>query len=260
MMKITKILISLLTTFAALSFAADNSIYIDQAGDNATITILQDGASNRVRGIQGVGTGNTTPAKINGDAVNIDIQQIGSGNIVNMGIVTTTANGSNPTSLTYVVTGSNSTATFDLNNSGAGTNQSSTLNISQTGDSGITNLNILGANNTMTSTQSGGNNNKLVATINANTTTTTISQTGGGGNETTLNLTGDKGTVNITTVGATNITGITQTGGGANGHNTTLNYTGSSNNTTISQTGTIDTTVNLKSVGSGNTFTMTTHN
>ena len=40
------------------SQAADNSIFIDQAGDNATITMLQDGASNRIRAIQGTGTGN----------------------------------------------------------------------------------------------------------------------------------------------------------------------------------------------------------
>lgn len=255
-----KIITTILTAFAITASASDNSIYIDQAGDNASITILQDGAANRVRGIQGVGTGNTTPAVINGDAVTIDIQQIGSGNILNMGVRTATANGSNPTSIIYTVTGSNAVGTFNLNNAGTGTNASTTLNITQTGDGGLTNLNILGSNNTMTSTQSGGNNNELTATINANTTNTTISQTGGGGNETTLNLTGNKGTVNITTVGATNITSITQSGGGPLGHSTTVDLNGSGNNTTVSQTGTIDTTVNLKSAGSGNTFNITTHN
>jgi len=255
-----KIIAFLLASLIGISNAADNTIYIDQTGDNSTITILQDGASNRVRGIQGVGTGNTTPAKLTGDAITIDVQQIGSGNVLNMGVVTTTANGSNPTSITYVQTGSNATATFNLNNSGTGTNASTNLNISQTGDGGTTNLNILGTNNTMTSVQSGGNNNKLIATIDANETTSNISQTGGGGNETTLNLTGTKGTVNITTVGATNVTNITQSGGGANGHSTTMNLTGSGNTTTISQTGTIDTTVNLKSVGSTNTFSLTSHN
>jgi hypothetical protein len=255
-----KAIILLLTALFTTSFAADNTIYIDQAGDNATITILQDGASNRVRGIQGIGTGNTTPAKITGDAITIDVQQIGSGNILNMGIVTTTANGSGPTNIAYVVTGNNATGTINLNNNGTGINESTTLNISQTGDGSVTNLNILGSNNSMTAVQSGGNTNKLIATIDANQTTSNISQTGGGGNETTLNLTGDKGTINITTVGASNITAITQTGGGANGHSTTMNYTGSSNTTAISQTGTIDTTVNLKSTGSGNTFTVTSHN
>ncbi len=255
-----KFLISLIVTVSFPLYASDNTIYIDQAGDNATITILQDGAGNRVRSIQGVGTGNTNPAKLNGDAINVDIQQIGSGNILNMGVVTTTANGSSPTDITYVNTGNNATATLNLNNDGLGTNASTSLNVSQTGDGSILNLNILGSDNTMTAVTSGGNNNKLIGTINANNTTTTISQTGGGGNETTLNMTGDKGTINITTVGATNITNITQSGGGALGHAVVMNYTGSSNNTTINQSGTIDTTVNILSVGSGNTFNITTSN
>ena len=102
-----KKLLSIITILAAFTTniqAADNTIYIDQAGDNATITILQDGAGNRVRGIQGVGTGNTTPAKLNGDAITVDIQQVGSGNILNMGVVTTTANGSSPTNIVYNLT------------------------------------------------------------------------------------------------------------------------------------------------------------
>ena len=87
-----------------------------------------------------------------------------------------------------------------------------------------------------------------------------INQTGGGGNETTLNLTGDKGTVNLTTVGALNITSITQSGGSTSGHSATINLTGSSNSTTVLQQGTIDTTVNIVGVGSGNAFNITTKN
>ena len=150
-----KIIATLIASLSVFAFAADNTIYIDQTGDNANITILQDGASNRVRGIQGVGTGNTTPSKLSGDAITIDVQQIGSGNVLNMGVVTTTANGSSPTSITYVQTGNNATATFDLNNAGTGTNASTTLDITQTGDGGTTTLNILGSNNSMTSLQSG---------------------------------------------------------------------------------------------------------
>jgi hypothetical protein len=249
-----------LSFYSMLATASDNSIYIDQAGDNATITILQDGAGNRVRGVQGVGTGNTTPAVLQGDAINVDIQQIGSGNILNMGVVTTTANGSSPTSITLAITGNNSTTTLDLNNAGTGSNASTTLDVDQTGDGGVINLNILGSNNNFTATQTGGNNNQLIATINANNTNVNISQSGGGGNETTLNLTGDKGTIDITTVGTNNITNITQSGGGVTGHNSTLNYNGSSNSTTINQSGTIDTMVNIVSVGSGNTFSITTSN
>jgi hypothetical protein len=73
-------------------------------------------------------------------------------------------------------------------------------------------------------------------------------------------MTGDKGQVDITSIGSTNITNITQSGGGANGHYAKLDITGSGNNTTINQSGTIDTTVSLKSVGSGNTFNITTRN
>ena len=97
----------------------------------------------------------------------------------------------------------------------------------------------------------------LIATVNANSTLTTISQTGGGGNSTTLNLTGDKGTVDITTVGASNVTGITQSGGATNGHSVKLDYTGSGNTSSITQSGTsADSIVNIKSVGSSNTFTV----
>jgi hypothetical protein len=259
-MKASKLYAALLIAFSTVAFGADNSIYIDQTGDNSTITMLQDGAGNRIRGIQGQGTGNTTPSKIKGDAINVNVDQTGSGNVLNLGIDTSTANGSSPTSITYKVIGSNAVGTINLNNSGAGINASTILDINQIGNGAIATIDILGSNNTMTIDQSGGNNNKIVATVNANNTTTTVNQTAGGGNETTLNLTGDKGTVNLTTVGASNITGITQSGGGAAGHIATVSLTGSSNHTNIIQSGTIDTTVNLVSVGSGNTFNLTSKN
>ena len=255
--KFVAVVIMALSTWAA---AADNSIYIDQAGDNATIAMLQEGAGNRIRGIQGLGTGNTTPSIIKGDAINLSVEQIGSGNVLNLGMDTSTANGASPTTVIYKVTGSNAVGTINLNNAGTGTNASTTLNIEQNGDGAIATVNILGAENSLTVDQAGGNNNKLVATINANNTSSIINQTAGGGNETTLNLTGDKGTVNLTTVGSLNVTSITQSGGGVSGHNATINLTGSSNNTTVLQQGTIDTTVNIVGVGSGNTFNITTKN
>jgi hypothetical protein len=260
-MKKNKIIAVLLMMISSsLAIGSDNSIYIDQAGDNAVITMLQEGAGNRIRGIQGVGTGNTTPAKITGDAVNISVEQVGSGNILNLGLVTTTANGSSPTNVVYKVTGSNAVGTINLNNAGTGVNSSTNLDIDQSGDGAIATVNILGSNNSLTVDQAGGNNNKIVATINANSTTSVINQTGGGGNETTLNLTGDKGTVNLTTVGTLNVTSITQSGGSTSGHSATINLTGSSNSTTLLQQGTLDTTVNIVGVGSGNTFNITTKN
>jgi len=255
--KFVAVMLMLLSTWAT---GADNSIYIDQAGDNATIAMLQEGAGNRIRGIQGIGTGNTTPSKIKGDAISLSVEQVGSGNVLNLGLDTSTANGASPTSVIYKVTGSNAVGTINLNNAGTGINASTTLNIEQTGDGAIATVNMLGSSNSLTVDQSGGNNNKLFATINANNTTSMINQSGGGGNETTLNLTGDKGTVNLTTVGALNITSITQSGGGTSGHSATINLTGSSNTTTVLQQGTIDTAVNIVGVGSGNTFNITTKN
>lgn len=241
-------------------YAADNSIYIDQSGDTATITMLQDGAGNRIRAVQGLGTGDTTPSKLKGDSISVDIQQLGSGNILNIGIDTTTANGVSPTSVFYKVTGNNAVGTIDINNGGTAIAASQTLSIDQTGDGSIANINMRGSTNSLTAITAGGNNNQLVATINASNVGVTINQSGGGGNETTLNLTGDKGTVDIVTVGSTNITNITQSGGGVSGHYAKLDLNGSGNTTTINQSGTIDTTVNIKSVGSGNTFSITSRN
>ena len=89
-----KFAIAISLAFAAnVANAADNSIYIDQSGNNATVSVTQDGAGNVVRGIQGVGSSNTTPAKIYGDGNQVSVSQIGSGNTLSLGIVTTVANG-----------------------------------------------------------------------------------------------------------------------------------------------------------------------
>jgi len=254
---IKKILTLLLIGLASAAIAADNSIYIDQSGDNATVNITQDGAGNVVRGIQGIGTGNTTPSTIYGDNNQITINQVGSNNTLSLGVKTTTGNGmSNPTVI-YGVTGNNATAVINSNNSGSGVSESNYISITQSGNTANANINVLGAGNNFTAVTAGGANNSLVATINASATLTTISQTGGGGNSTTLNMTGDKGTVDITTVGASNTTGITQSGGASNGHSVKLDYNGSGNTTSITQSGTsADSIVNIKSVGSTNTFTV----
>lgn len=76
-----------------LSWAADNSIYVDQSGNDSTIDMLQTGAGNVIRGIQGAGTGNTTPAKMYGNNSVVDIKQVGSDNTANIGYTVTTAAG-----------------------------------------------------------------------------------------------------------------------------------------------------------------------
>jgi hypothetical protein len=257
---LTKIAIAVVALVMSVgAYAVDNSIYIDQTGDNATINISQDGAGNRVRGIQGTGTGNTTPAVINGDGMAIDITQVGAGNVLNLGIQSTTAAAASPTSVNYSVSGGNNTGTINLNANGQGTNSSTTLDITQSGGNNVANINVLGSKNTLTAVQSGGSAT-LNSTVNASETTQTINTSGGTGNSVTTNLTGDKGTVVVDFVGASNTASITQAGGGTAGHNATLDVNGSSNSYTINQSGTIDTTVNIKTVGSGNTFGIVTKN
>lgn len=261
MIKSLKLFVMILL-FSTGVFAADNSIYIDQSGDNSTIDITQTGAGNVVRGIQGVGTGNTTPAKIYGNNNAIDIRQIGSTNTLNLGVNASTATGrAYGIDLTYYVTGNNASATINSNNAGTGTSGSNFIDVRQTGNSASINLNMLGSKNDFTAVTSGGASNSITATINADETVTDISMTGGGSNSFTGTLSSNKGHVDITTVGASNGITLSQTGtAGTNGHSFTLDLTGSSNTFNVTQSGSIDTTVNLLSSGSGNTWNITTGN
>lgn len=250
----------LLLSFSA--WAADNSIYIDQSGDNSTIDITQTGAGNVVRGIQGVGTGNTTPSKIYGDNNAIDIRQIGSTNTLNLGVMASTATGrAYGIDLTYYVTGNSASAIINSNNAGTGTSGSNFIDVRQTGNSAGINLNMLGSKNNFTAVTSGGANNSITATITADETVNNISMTGGGANTFTSTQSSNKGRVDLTTVGASNTIVLTQSGtAGTNGHAFLYNLTGSNNSMTATQSGTIDTTINVTSTGSGNTWNITTGN
>jgi hypothetical protein len=255
-----KIMVAMI--FSASAFAADNSIYIDQSGDNSTIDITQTGAGNVVRGIQGVGSSNTTPAKIYGDSNAIDIRQIGSTNTLSLGVTASTATGrAYGIDLTYYVTGNSGTAVINSNSNGQGTSGSNFIDVRQTGNSASINLNMLGSKNDFTAVTSGGSGNSIISTINADSTVNNISMTGGGNNSLTQTISSNKATNNITTVGASNGIVLTQTGtAGTNGHAFTLGLTGSSNTLNVTQQGTIDTTVNLLSNGSGNTWNIITGN
>ena len=259
-MKTLKLLaMTLMTLFVThTAHAVDNTIYIEQVGGNATITVTQDGAGNRVRGIQGVGTGNTTPANLTGNAITVNIEQIGATNVLNLGVNTTTGAGLAPTYINYEVAGNNNTGTINLNNNGLGVNATTNLDITQQGGGNTATINILGTNNALTAVQTGGTAT-LTATINATDTVTTINTAGGTNNIVTLNMTGNEGLVGITTVGATNTHTITQTGGGANGHQTILDVLGTGNTFTIAQTGAMDTVVNIGTTGNNNVYNITTN-
>ena len=254
----SKLFTTVLMLLSLNLFAADNSIYIDQMGDNSNVTIIQDGAGNTVRGLPGIGTSATTPAKIYGDGTLVSVSQIGAGSVLGLALVSTVATGSGTgTRVTYSVTGNNATALIDSNGDGQGVSASNIIGITQSGNNANSYVNVVGTSNQLSITTSGGSNNSVIAKQNGDNNNTIISNTGGGGNNTTTNQQSTNGMINVTTVGASNATTILQTGGGANGHQATVDLTGSGNTTGITQTGTSgDSIVNLKSVGSTNTFTI----
>ena len=58
---------------------ADNEVYVDQAGNNANIDLEQLGSSNIIGGLQAA-TGNMTPLDLDGLNLTLDINQIGDSN------------------------------------------------------------------------------------------------------------------------------------------------------------------------------------
>lgn len=266
-------LITILTlaVMPMLGYAADNSIYIDQSGANATISITQDGYGNVVKGIA---SGNTTPATIYGINNLVTINQVGMNNTLSLGVQTTTGgtttlpDGSTvsvPT-INYKVTGNNATAVINSNNTNAGASKSSYINIDQTGDYANVNLNMLGNNNAFNTVTSGGDNNSVVATIRGNNNIDNVILTGSSNSVTidqgTALLGSNNNTIGLKANGVSNTFGITQTGGTAGnavtiGGYSTDTLSGSSNTVTVVQGGANDNTLVLGVNGSTNTIGVT---
>lgn len=64
----------------SLSVLADNEIYVDQSGSNASIDLEQLGSSNLIGGTSAV-SGTMTALDLDGASMTLDINQIGSSNI-----------------------------------------------------------------------------------------------------------------------------------------------------------------------------------
>lgn len=213
----------------------------------------QDGSGNKVKGILNSGAvGNyDDPAKLTGSAQTINIDQIGSGNTLALGVVT--SQGGNLTgysnigiNLNYQVTGSSNVGYININNNGGATSatKGNVIDIQQSGSTNDVSLSMTGASNRFTQTTS-GDSNALTASVNADQTTTTLNETGNS-NSTSLTMTGNKGTVGITLNGASNTTSITQSASGSTGAQALIDITGSSNQTTVTQSGGFDHYANIK--------------
>ena len=249
-----KLLTVVLFGISAISWAADNSIYIDQAGDNSTVTMTQDGAGNRVKGILTNGTAgaSTDPAKLVGNNQTVTVNQAGPNNILTLGANSTVGTNGKGIDINYQVDVGGNIGFINSNNNGQGVSASNLIDIIQLGGNAIATVSMLGNTNSLTVRSSGGGGNSIVADINADNVTAVVDQTLGGGNETILNLTGNKGSVNITSTGATNLSSVTQSGGGTNGNDVKIVLDGSGNQTTVSQAGVNDNAVDYKVLGSNN--------
>jgi hypothetical protein len=249
-----KLLTVILLSISATSWAVDNSIYIDQTGDQSTITMTQDGAGNKVKGILLNGTSGTTidPTKLKGDLQTVTIEQTGPNNILSLGVNTTVGTTGKGIQLNYKADVGGNTAFINSNNNGQGVSAGNLIDIIQLGGNAISTISMLGNTNSLTVRSSGGGGNSIIANIDADDVIAVVDQTLGGANDTTLNLTGSKGYVELTSTGAANLTNVTQDGGATIGNSVKIVLDGSGNQTTVSQTGVSDNTVDYKVLGSNN--------
>ena len=184
------------------SGARANDVYIEQIGDGATVTITQDGSSNRI------GTSNT-PSIFKGDANLITIDQIGSSNELDIVV--------NGTAVTAIVTtnGSNNIQTINCGTVNTASCGSSYIKQEVTGDNNTVTQNLVAA-----STQ----HSEILITGDYNTVTHTTSGSGAHSGIITVNG-------GIALGGNT----ISLTQGGTNAQQATITSTGNSNSITVNQ-------------------------
>ena len=266
-----KTLFAVLLISASTAWAADSQLYIDQSGDSNTITINQGDGGSSTGGNKIGGTASTTPsatnrAVITGNNNLINIDQAGTADSLQLSLKngfssayssTTRNNNTYTNTFNYTNQGDNATAYFDIKGTGGATATNNLINVQQSGNGAGINLQITGSTNDVTATTSGGSNNTITSTITGSSNSQGISLTGGGANSATLTQTGSSNILNLTSVGASNSYTVTQSG---TGHDAELSFNGSSNTATVTQSGsTAASNVNVTSVGSNNTFSITTN-
>jgi hypothetical protein len=184
------------------SGALANDVYIEQIGDGATVTITQDGSSNRVGD-------SSTPALVKGDANIVTIDQIGSSNTLDM-----TVNGTAVTAI-VTTTGSYNTQTIDCGTANTASCGSSYIKQEVTGDNNTVTQNLVAA-----STQ----HSEILISGDYNTVTHTTSGSGA-----------HSGIITVTGGVALSGNTISLTQGGTNAQQATITSTGNSNAITVNQ-------------------------
>jgi len=217
---------------SALHNATTNIIYLEQSGSTPTVSIVQDGNSNRA-GSDASGSINSMVIKGNNQVVTIE--QVGVGNIINSlhlggdnANVNILQNG--PLNTINAVCGDSSAGTGCANASidwrldSTGKTVGNTLNYTGQGANLVSSIYVTGGGNTINSQQTGDNHQQLINLSNT-----------------------DNNTVNVLQSSATaSSLVLTQNGTGS----TTFN---------ISQTGTYSNVANISATAAGGSFNIIQH-
>jgi hypothetical protein len=204
-----------------VSYGAGNSVYMDQIGDNSTLTVTQTGSGNAL------GT-NSASAKFGGDSQTVLITQIGMNNTHDV-----TIDGSR-TTFNSNVTGNNNQTAINCGTPGSGSCNDATLKANASGDG-----------NTMRIRSTGMSDSEIIITGDTNTAVI---------NNSSSSLLGSKALIDISG-GNDNSVGIVQDGtAGVNGHDASVTVVGASNTVNVAQGGTVDSTVRVTTTGSSNTI------
>ena len=159
---------STIALVAALLFsgvALANDLYIEQVGDDTAVTILQDGAGNK---IEGLNTGDN--AYIGGGGNTVNIQQVGVNNLIALSLNNPNLGGvGTGTALTINQLGNDNVSTVEC-----GTALNASCNAS------VIRQDILGDNNTVTQTLTGSGAYFSKIDIVGNYNTVSHTQTGAG--------------------------------------------------------------------------------
>ena len=127
---------ALIALFLSIGLYADNEIYIDQTGDNASIDIEQLGSTNLIGDTDAV-AGTMTAAVLNGTSMTLDINQIGSSNkFLTDGIFGNSLIGF------FEFDGDSNTFEFSMDTTGLNTADSNDINIDITGSLNMTDIDI----------------------------------------------------------------------------------------------------------------------
>ena len=128
-------LMTLVLMSSASLYGADNEIYIDQSGDTANIDLEQLGSSNIIGGLEST-AGSLNPLDLDGDNLNLTLNQIGDSNTFLGDIL-----GDNLTGY-FNFDGNSNAFTIQVDPTNTYGADGSNLNVQTTGDSNTFELNL----------------------------------------------------------------------------------------------------------------------